>query len=165
MGGGIYVDDRKIPGVLFAAVLRSPYAHAEILTIDLSRVLSNPLVKAVITQDDVTRMMQPLPVRDPTLIEGHKSEEYCLAVGKVRYCGEPIVAVAAVTQQDAVDALEDIDVEYRQLPVVVDPVLASKPGAPLLFDSFVLTSSHIMKDNLEISTRLPMSLMLYLRLE
>ena len=135
-GKGNYVDDLKLPNMLYAAVLRSPYGHAKIKRIELAKVLSNPLVRAVVAADDAVSMTRPLPVRDPSLIQKFSSEEYCLAVGKVRHFGEPIVAVACETPEAANDALEDIEIDYEPLPAVVDVEEAMESDSPLVYESY-----------------------------
>ena len=128
-----FVDDLKFADVLYAAVLRSPYAHAKVLKVDAEKALQIPGVVAVITGEDAKRISNPLPSYS---VSRFKSEEYFLAVNEVRYVGEPVAAVAATELAIAEDALEAIEVEYQQLPVVVDPEKAMEQGAPLVFSSF-----------------------------
>src|SRR5262249_56698424 len=94
-----YVDDVRLPGMLDAAVLRSPIAHARIVHIDISRARSLPGVLAVITGDDARNLSNPVPAfcAEPVV-------EYAMAINKVRYAGEAVVAVAAVGRHTAQDA-------------------------------------------------------------
>ena len=127
-GRGRFADDMgERPGTAHAAVLRSPYAHAEIVSLDASAALSMPEVVTVLTGEDVAAWSRPF-------IAGVKQpmRHYALAVDRVRYAGEPVAVVVARDRYAAEDALERIDVEYRELAPVIDPVAASASGAPLL---------------------------------
>ena len=128
-----FVDDLKLVDVLYAAVLRSPYAHARVAKIDVEKALQMPGVVAVITGEDAKRISNPLPSYS---VSRFKSEEYFLAVDEVRYVGEPIAAVAATELAMAEDAVEAIEVDYEPLPVVVDPEKAMEPDAPLVYGAF-----------------------------
>ena len=123
-GRATYTDDVKLPGMLHAAVLRSPHPHAVIKRIDTSRARTVPGVFAVVTGEDAAEMTNPLPAfcAEPVV-------QYALAVGKVRFVGEAVAAVAAVDRYTAEDAASLIEVEYELLPVVTDPFEALKPGA------------------------------------
>ena len=128
-----FVDDLKVAVALHAAVLRSPYAHAKVIKVNVEKALQVPGVVAVITGEDAQKYSNPLPAYS---VSKFKSEEYFMAVNEVRYVGEPVAAVAATEQAIAEDALEAIEVEYEQLPVVVDPEKAMASDAPLVFKSF-----------------------------
>ena len=128
-----FVNDLRVSDVLYAAVLRSPYAHARVVKIDAEKARQMPGVVAIITGEDAKRISNPLPSYS---VSRFKSEEYFLAVDEVRYVGEPVAAVAATELALAEDALEAIEVEYRQLPVVVDPEKAMEADAPLVYSSF-----------------------------
>ncbi|MBM4227067.1 MAG: xanthine dehydrogenase family protein molybdopterin-binding subunit [Gammaproteobacteria bacterium] len=130
-GHGRYTDDISVPGMLHAAMLRSPHAHARIKSVDVSRARALPGVHAVLTGEDAKRYWGPLA---PTIDIGMKVPTvYALATDKVYYMGEPVVAIAADTRYLAEDALEFIDVEYEVLPAVTDTEAALAPGAPLLY--------------------------------
>lgn len=133
-GRGLYTDDFRLPGMLQAMMLRSPHAHAKILSVDPSEALKNPNVMAVVTPDDVKKLTKPF--RPGRYAAGLKRpiDEYAGAVDKVRYVGEPIGAVAARDRGTAEDALELIQVEYEPLRAVVDVREAIKPSAAVLFD-------------------------------
>lgn len=114
-------------GTLHAAVLRSPYAHAEILSIDTSACLARPDVFAVITGADMRQFTDNMKTAVDTPMEYRG-----LAIDRVRFVGEPVAVVCAVDRYRAEDALDDIKIEYRPLPVVVDPVAALAEDAPVL---------------------------------
>src|SRR5262245_14505496 len=127
-GRGQFVDDLPIkPGTLHAAILRSPHPHAEIASIDTSKALVRPGVRAVITGRDVAALTDPLIVGFATPME-----YYGIAVDRVRYVGEPVAVVCAATRYFAEDAPEDIHVDYRPLPAVIDPIEATAAAAPIL---------------------------------
>jgi len=102
-GAGRYVDDIHLPGMLHAAFLRSPYAHARICSVDVSAALAMPGVHAAITGEDARTRTKPMGTLVPT---PRQITHYCLAVGKVRFMGEPVAAVAADTRAIAEDAPE-----------------------------------------------------------
>ena len=127
-GRGRFADDvGERPGTAHAAVLRSPHAHAEIVSLDAAAALSMPEVVTVLTGEEVAAWSRPF-------IAGVKQpmRHYALAVDRVRYTGEPVAVVVARDRYGAEDALERIEVEYRELDPVVDPVAAAAPDAPLL---------------------------------
>jgi 2-furoyl-CoA dehydrogenase large subunit len=127
-GKGLYTDDVQLKGMLYAAVLRSPHAHATIKKIDTSRVEKMNGVKAVLTGAELPSLTNPMRSRT-----GYPIKEYAMAVDKAVYEGQGIVAVAAETRGEAEDALDLIDVDYEELPAVVDPEEAMKPDAPRIF--------------------------------
>lgn len=130
-GRGTYVDDIQPPGVLHAALLRSPHAHARILSIETSRAAALPGVVAVYTHADLPpSLAEPLPklIPHPSLI--HHKTHYALTPVKVRYVGEPVAFVVAESRYIAEDALDLIEVEYDPLPAVVDLEAAVQPDGP-----------------------------------
>jgi 2-furoyl-CoA dehydrogenase large subunit len=133
-GRGLYTDDFQLPGMLQAMILRSPHAHAKIVSVDASEALKRPDVFAVVTPDDVKKSTKPF--RPGRYAAGLKRQidEYAGAVDKVRYVGEPMGAVAARDRGVAEDALELIQVEYEPLRPVVDVREAVKPSSAVLFD-------------------------------
>jgi carbon-monoxide dehydrogenase large subunit len=137
-GQGHYVDDVVRPGMLHGAVLRSPLAHARIVSIDTSAALAHPKVVAVITGRDLDA--QGLAWA-PTL---SNDVQAVLAIDKVRFQGQEVAFVVAEDHYAARDALELIDVEYEELPVVTDPRKATDPGAPVIRDDLEgRTDNHI----------------------
>ena len=122
-GTAIYIVDMKFAGMLHGKVLYSKYPHARIVSIDTSRAKSLPGVRAVITGQDM-----------PFLHGESLHDQPFLAVGKVRYMGEAVAAVAAVDEETAEAALDLIEVAYEELPAVTDPREAMKQGAPILHE-------------------------------
>src|SRR5919106_4867543 len=132
-GRGTFVDDISLPGMAYAAVLRSPYAHARIRSIDTSRAEALAGVVCVLTGREVAENMNPIPETYDTAAVGAKGVEwYALCVDRARYVGEAVAAVVAEDKLTAYEAVMLIDVEYEELPVIADPEEAMKPGAPLV---------------------------------
>src|SRR6266568_3442588 len=115
-----YVADIKPRGMLHAKLLRSPHAHARILRIDTSRAKAFPGVRAVITAADIPQLKKKAPTRAHAV----------LAIDRVVFVGQPVVAVAADELAIAEEALDLITVEYQVLAAAVDPVASMQPGAP-----------------------------------
>ncbi len=132
-GEARYTDDIKLPGLLHMAVVRSPYAHANIISIDASAAEAMDGVLAVFTGDDIDLAAIPTAwlIPDSDL----KTPDHpALAKGKVRYVGDGVAIVLAEDRYLAQDAADAVMVEYEELPAVVDPEKAAQPGAPQLFD-------------------------------
>ncbi|MBB6308744.1 xanthine dehydrogenase family protein molybdopterin-binding subunit [Xanthobacter tagetidis] len=130
-GRGRFIDDLGVrPGTLEAAILRSPHAHADILSIDTSAALALPGVVAVVTGRDLAALTLPM-------VAGLKVnvENWPMAVERVRYVGEPVAIVVAQTRYLAEDALDAIAVDYAPKPALLDPVASIEPGAALLHDT------------------------------
>ncbi|MDA8437018.1 MAG: aerobic carbon-monoxide dehydrogenase large subunit [Actinomycetales bacterium] len=127
-GQGNYVDDVNLPGMLHSAILRSPYAHARIVSIDTSAALALPGVHAVITGETLAGLGLAWM---PTL---SYDTQAVLATDKVRFQGQEVAFVVADNRYIARDALELIDVEYDPLPAVVDAKKALDPDAPIIRD-------------------------------
>jgi 4-hydroxybenzoyl-CoA reductase subunit alpha len=125
-GAGKYTDDLSVPGMLVAKILHSPYPHALIKHIDTTRARDLDGVAAVVTGEDAPNRYGILPV-------GH--DETALAVGKVRYVGDNVACVAAVTEEIAERALELIEVEYQLLPGYFDPEESMKAERDLIHDN------------------------------
>jgi 2-furoyl-CoA dehydrogenase large subunit len=130
-GQSRFLDDLVLPGMLHAAIRRSPHAHARIRRLDARRAEADPRVFGVLTGEEVARVSRPQRGRIPLPVS---PKVFALAVDKVVYVGQPVAAVAAVDRAVAEDALELIDVEYEPLPAVVSPEAAMQLGAPLVFD-------------------------------
>src|SRR5690242_6260310 len=138
-GDGRYTGDWNLPGQLHAAMLRSDRAHAELARIDITRALAHPGVKLVLTGEDARAAgfkslpnIVSYPGKDGQQIR--KPHQPVLALGRVRYVGEPVAMVVADTAASAEDARELVDVDYRDLPAVVGFEAAVAPGAPQLHD-------------------------------
>ncbi len=137
-GRGTYIDDVRLPGMLYGAVLRSPYAHARILSVDVSAAEAHPKVRAVITGEMLGRRGLAWM---PTLSGDRQA---VLATDKVRFQGQEVAFVVADDRYAARDALELIDVEYEPLPVVMDARHALDDDAPLIRDDLDgQASNHI----------------------
>jgi aerobic carbon-monoxide dehydrogenase large subunit len=119
-GRGTYTDDVKVSGLLYASFLRSQYAHAIIKNIDTSRALKVKGVVAILTGKDVAPITDPFPYLFQ-FTGVHYPRQFCLAVGKVRFVGEPVAVVLATSRDVGPDAIEEISVEYEPLPVLLDP--------------------------------------------
>ena len=126
-GKAKYAEDFRAEGMLFAKLLCSPMPHARVVRIDTSAALAMPGVKAILTVDDL-----------PSVVEGANLGEGIIAstlserglTMEPLYHGEPILAVAAVDELTATEAIERIQIEYEPLPFVVDPIVSLRPGGP-----------------------------------
>ena len=125
-GKADFADDLAVSGMLHGKILRSPHAHARILSIDTSRAEKLPGVRAVIVGQDFGDFRYGL--------RADTRDEYPLARDKVRYVGDEVAAVAAIEEDIALEALGLISVEYEVLPAVFDPEEALKEGAPQIHD-------------------------------
>ncbi|MGI0080544.1 MAG: xanthine dehydrogenase family protein molybdopterin-binding subunit, partial [Nitrososphaerales archaeon] len=120
-----YIDNLKFPNMAFAGFVRSPYAHARIKKVDLSKLVNEPSVVATVTAEEVRKTSEPIPVvwRVP---EAKIHEHYALAQGKVMHVGDPVVAVAVSNREKLEDILELIEVEYETIEPVLDPTDADQ---------------------------------------
>lgn len=134
-GNGYYTDDIQLPGMVFAAIKRSPHAHAKIKSIDVSKALQFSGVVAVFTGKDVQQHIKPIPaiwqVPGCNLIP---KDRVPLAVDKVHYVGEAVAMVIAEDRYTVRDALDLIEVVYEELPSVVHQEEAIKNSAPTIFE-------------------------------
>ncbi len=142
-GQGTYVSDLRFPGMLHAAVLRSPHAHARIRGIDVGTALTMPGVVRVLAGEDVRDAIEPFPssfeFHPPPWLDAVKPvlkgpRARVLALGKVHYVGEPVAVAVAEDRYRAEDALDGIAVDYETLPPVVDPEAALEPDAVRVHD-------------------------------
>ena len=134
-GDGNFLDDIRLPGMAYAAVLRSPVAHARIRSIDTSRAKAMPGVIAVFTGEDLADV-NPLPCAwQAAGVDNNVATPRILALGEVRQVGDPMAVVVAESIYQANDALEAIDLDLEELPAVVDSREAVKPGAPQLHEN------------------------------
>ena len=131
-GTGRFVDDVRVPGMLHAAVLRSPHAHARLVSIDSKRARDLPGVHAVLTASDVPATAI-IPNRVPAPTGTDRYLQPAIARQVVRYVGEPVALVAADDPYVARDALEHMDVVYEPLPTCASTAAALGPGAARLF--------------------------------
>ena len=136
-GMGVFVDDVKLPGMLYASFLRSPHAHARIRAIDASEARSMPGVVAVLIGEDIAGVLTEIP---PRVLEEWEMDELqapglpTLAQGKVFFVGQTVAVVVAETRHLARDAVDMIAVEYEPLPAVLDPLEAATEGATPLHE-------------------------------
>lgn len=129
-GHGRFVDDIHIPGTLTAVMVRSPYAHANIVKIDASAALSAPGVAAIMTGDEMAKITRPQ--RSFEQPPDKQLERYPLAVNKAMHVGDAVAVILAEDFYSATDAAELVDVEYEPLEPVVDAEAALEEGSPLL---------------------------------
>jgi len=140
-GEGRYVDDIKLPGMLHAAFVRSPYAHARITAIRVEAARRLAGVAHVFTFDDLARWMKPLPLFGaipPGLaarvsVMMRQIGQLAMCRDEARHVGEIVAMVVASSRAVAEDGCELVEVDYQPLPVLADVVAAAEPGAPVLY--------------------------------
>jgi carbon-monoxide dehydrogenase large subunit len=125
-GQGRYVDDISLPGMLYLDIVRSPFAHAKIKSINTERAMKVPGVLAVITGETLAKYNLHWM---PTLMS---DTQMVLPTEKVMYQAQEVAGVIATSRYAAADGVDAVDVDYDPLPVVVDPFKALEPGAPVL---------------------------------
>ncbi len=131
-GRGLYVSDLSLPRMVHVAFLRSPYAHAEILGIDTSAARKMPGVVSIVTGEQMQAFCTPW-VGVLGHLKGLKSApQHPMAVGRVRWQGEPVVAILATSRALAEDAAEHVLIDYAELPAVVDVLAALDPTQPVI---------------------------------
>ncbi len=136
-GSARFSRDLILPRMLYGRILRSPYAHARILSIDTSRAARLPGVKAVLTGKDTAGVKFG--------VFRETRDQYALPMDKVRYIGDEVAAVAAADEDTAQEALELIRVEYEVLPAVFDPLDGMEPSAPQVHDGVDRNiSAHVL---------------------
>jgi len=132
-GQGAFAADRLVPGMLHLVLRRSEHAHATIVAIDTSAAAALRGVVAVHAAADLDGLVAPLRATS-RMRDYHATELFPLARGKVRYVGEPVVAIVADSRDIAEDAAERVAIAYAPLRAVVDPEMAARDDAPLLHD-------------------------------
>jgi len=125
-GRALFTGDMKLPGMLYARILRSPYPHARVLKVDTSRAEKLPGVKVVLSKNNASRTKVPISLNLPS--------DKIAFDEKVHFGGDEVAAVAAASEEMAEDALKLIKVEYEELSAVFDPEEAMNPGAPLVHE-------------------------------
>jgi CO/xanthine dehydrogenase Mo-binding subunit len=128
-GRAIFTDDIALPGALYLALVRSPYPHAEITTVDWSPAARLPGFVTALSGRDLADWLAPFPV-PPQSAGVRPQRRYPRAVDRVRFVGEGVVAVVATSRSAAEDAAAEVLVEYRKLAAVIDPEAALAPDAP-----------------------------------
>jgi CO/xanthine dehydrogenase Mo-binding subunit len=131
-GQGVFVDDVKRHGMGYIHFVRSPYGHAHISSIDVSKAEEIGGVYGTLTGEEVASLTDPF--FQISSVPGANLKDYALAVGKVRYVGEAVVAVVAETRELARDASELVEIEYEPLPAVTDARHARDADAPTLHE-------------------------------
>jgi len=135
LGGGRYLDDIDLPNTLHTSFIRSPVPHAEIKSIDISKAVRKDWIRYILLGDEVKRLSKPLPllwffpeIRVPS--------HYALALNEVNHVGEAVVAIAASDRYLAEDATELIEIEYNELPAIIDPEKALIDSTNRVHDEF-----------------------------
>jgi aerobic carbon-monoxide dehydrogenase large subunit len=136
-GKGTYVDDVRLPGMVYGQMIRSPYAHARLVTIRTEEARKHPGVLAVITGEDLEKAGLAWM---PTLFH---DRQMVLATGKVLFQSQEVAFVVAEDRYTAADAAELVEVEYEELPVLVDPHRALDADAPILRSDREEKTNHI----------------------
>jgi carbon-monoxide dehydrogenase large subunit len=132
-GRASYTDDVEPPDTLHAAFLRSPHAHADVVSIDTARASVTPGVAAVLVQADFEAVLDPV-MPDLQRPEVHNVARHVLDSSRAYYVGQPVAMVLAENRYTAEDGVEAIEVEWDPLPAVLDPEEAMQPGAPIITD-------------------------------
>jgi aerobic carbon-monoxide dehydrogenase large subunit len=150
-GRGSFVDDRQTPNALHVAFRRSDHPHARILRVDATAAKAAEGIVAVFTSEDIAKLYIPLEATS-RMANYHATPIVPLACGKVRYVGEPIVAIIAESRYLAEDAIELINVDFESLPAAFDPEQALASDAPLLHEEAgtnVLVSREFKRGDVE----------------
>jgi aerobic carbon-monoxide dehydrogenase large subunit len=143
-GQGRYVDDLTLPGMLWFSLVRSPFAHARIRAIDVSRARKADGVVGVFTGEDLAEdFAAPLPCAWPVTPEMKNPPHWPLARDSARYAGDAVAVVVADTRAHAKDAAELVDVDWEQLPAVVDVEAALADGTPLVHPDLGTNSCYV----------------------
>ena len=141
-GRATYVDDLTLHGMLYAAIVRSPEAHANVVSIDGSAALQMPGIKAVFTGEDLSDLLAPLPMAwAPPGVEIKTPERWPLVRGRVCHVGDAVAMVVGNDRYGVVDAAAKVQVEYESLPVVVDVEEALKDET-LVHESLGTNKAH-----------------------
>src|SRR5436189_1832686 len=127
-GQAKYAEDFRVEGMLFCKLLLSPMPHARVRRIDASRALAMPGVKGILTADDLPAPADVVTDLGQRIAANTKGEK--ALTNEPVYQGEPVLAVAAVDELTAADAIERIEIEWERLPFVVDPLVSLRPGGP-----------------------------------
>src|SRR6266567_7967762 len=127
-GQAKYAEDFRADGMLFCKLLLSPLPHGRVKRIDASKALAMPGVKAILTADDLPAPADVVTDLGQRIAASTKGEK--ALTNEPVYQGEPILAVAAIDELTAAEAIEKIDIEFEPLPFVVDPLVSLRPGGP-----------------------------------
>jgi carbon-monoxide dehydrogenase large subunit len=141
-GRAQYVDDISLPGMLWAAIVRSPEAHAKVVSIDSSAAVARDGISAVFTGEDMSDLGGPLPMAwAPPGVEVNNPEHWPLVRGVVKHVGDAVAVVIGDDRYAVIDAAEDVIVEYETLPAIIDPE-AAIAGAPFVHEQFSTNQVH-----------------------
>ena len=141
LGRGSYVGDLTVPGLLHAAFVRSPHAHARIRRIEADSARRQPGIAAVLTGHDLSRVTAPLRIAPP--IEGLLPMEMpTLPTEKVRFVGDPVACVVGAQRDEVEDACALVDVEYEPLAAVVDPEHAQDAELPRVDETIPVNRAY-----------------------
>src|SRR5215510_8975039 len=136
-GRSRYVDDITVPGMLWAYIVRSPFAHARINGVDDSKALAmEGCVAAFSGADLASEWAGPLVCAWPVTDDIKLGDHFPLAKDKARHVGDGVAVVVATSRALAKDAAELVEVDWEPLPAVTDPLAAMEDGAPLVHDDF-----------------------------
>jgi carbon-monoxide dehydrogenase large subunit len=136
-GQATYTEDIVVPGMVWVAVVRSPFAHARINRVDTSRAKEMPNVVAVFSGEELAaEWAGPLPMAWPVTEDINNPSHFPVATDKARYAGDAVAVLVADSRAHAQDAAEAVDVDYEPLDPVVDMEEALKDGAPLVHEEF-----------------------------
>jgi carbon-monoxide dehydrogenase large subunit len=143
-GRARYVDDISLPGQLWAAFVRSPEAHAKVVSIDTAEAVARHGVHAVFTGEDMADLGGPLPMAwVPPGVEVNNPEHWPLARGVVKHVGDPVAVVVGEDRYAVNDAVEDVIVEYDPLPAIIDPEAAiAGEGGHFVHEQFGTNKVH-----------------------
>ena len=141
-GTGRYVDDITLPGTLHAVIVRSPEAHAAIVSVSTSAAEEHPGVVGVFTADDFHFEAGVPMVWDPPGVDMNTPDHMPLRSGEVKCVGDPVAVVVGTDRYGVVDAAELVVVEYEPKPVVTDPEAALEEGSPLVWEQFGTNRTH-----------------------
>ncbi len=133
-GRGRYVDDVALPGMLHAAFVRSPVAHARIVGVETAAARQAPGVVAVVTGEELETGITPGPTGIAAMMGGSGPSFSMLCTDKVRLVGDPIVMVVAASRYEAEDACELVEVDFEDLPAVASAEAALDPDSPPIFE-------------------------------
>jgi carbon-monoxide dehydrogenase large subunit len=145
-GQAQWVDNMRVPGMVFLGVVRSPYAHARITRVDIAPALAHAGVVAAWSGEDLAEeWAASLPCAWIPTEDTHAPEHKPVAVDKARYVGDAVAVVAATSRAAAEDAIELVEVDYEPLPVVADAEAALADDAPLVHDEFGTNRCYVWR--------------------
>ena len=133
-GTGLYIDDIRFPDMVYAHIIRSPYAHAKIKNVDVRKAEKLPGVIKVFSWDEIVAETHPLDENKWLGSPSNRIKDYIVANGKVRYNGEPVCVVVGRDRGVVADAAELVEVEYEPLTPVTDPEAAMREDSPLIHE-------------------------------